>query len=103
MFGTLFISAYFAFISVRPTTRIIPNRNPSLLFFGHIADLTQQEFIEAFQQQNQEDVMHSLLGQVWAKSRIVTKKFDRMYWSFNFLLVTLALWAISQTLAAFAR
>jgi hypothetical protein len=48
MFVALLLSIYFALVVARPVLHVSGARNNSLLYFGHIVQYSEKEFIEAF-------------------------------------------------------
>jgi Pycsar effector protein len=95
MFIALIISIYYTLLVIKPEFRSRQKR-PSRLYFGSIAQLGEEEFVEKFLNQSSHDVVTSVLGQVYAKSQVAERKFIVIRNSLNFLFVALILWAVVQ-------
>jgi hypothetical protein len=97
LFLSLIVSIFFAILASKPILKA-PNQERNLFFFGHIAACEPDEFVTHFLNQTGDDMREALLGQVYVKSKIASYKFAWVRRSTNFLIVALALWAISQIL-----
>ncbi|MBN1122728.1 MAG: hypothetical protein JXJ17_16745 [Anaerolineae bacterium] len=95
LFLSLIISIFFAVLASKPILKA-PQQERNLFFFGHITDCNPDEFTDQFLNQSEDDIREALLGQVYTKSLIASYKFKRVGRSTNFLIIALALWAISQ-------
>lgn len=100
MFLALACSFLWALRVVNPHLR--GSKRFTLMYFGKIAQLDEDEFIDAFQNQSLNDLKVSMLAQVHTKARIAQIKFARVRWSVNFLIASLTCWAIIQLLFAFS-
>lgn len=100
MFISLLASLYYALVAARPTLQL-PEQRRTLLYFGHIAELSEEEFISRFLRQTPQDINESILSQVWVKAQIANRKFTMIRWSLTFLILTVVLWAMVQLLLAF--
>lgn len=100
MFLALACSFLWALRVVNPHLR--GSKRFTLMYFGKIAQMDEDEFIDTFRNQSLHDLSISALAQVHAKARIAQIKFTRARWSVNFLIVSLACWAVLQLLFAFS-
>jgi hypothetical protein len=97
LFLSLIVSIFFAILASKPIVKA-PSQDRNLFFFGHITGCEPDEFVACFMNQSEDDIQAALLGQVYAKSLIAGYKFKRVGRSTNFLIIALALWAVSQVL-----
>ncbi len=97
LFLSLIVSIFFAILASKPILKT-PSQERNLFFFGHITDCKPDEFAAQFLNQSEDDIREALLGQVYTKSLIASYKFKRVGRSTNFLIIALALWAISQVM-----
>jgi hypothetical protein len=70
------------------------------MYFGRIAQSSEDGFISTFLAQSLEELKASILTEVYAKAKIATRKFARVRHSVSFLIVALVLWAVIQLLLA---
>ncbi len=101
MFVALLLSIYFSLVVARPVLHVSGAKNHSLFYFGHIVQYSEKEFIEAFMSLTDEEAQAALLTQIYARSKIVWRKFTAIRHSLDFLVVTLVLWVTTQVLLAF--
>ena len=99
MFLALVCSVYWALRVVNPHLR--GSKHFTLMYFGQIAQMDENDFIHRFGSQSLNDLKASTLAQVHIKARIAQYKFARVRWSVNFLVASLVFWAIIQLLLAF--
>jgi len=99
---SLLACVYFALLVTRPAlgTR---KQKPSLLYFGDIIYLGEQEFIDKFMKQRPEAIPDAILSQVYQKARIAERKFTRIRRSLNFLFLTFVFWALAGVLLALSQ
>ncbi len=100
MFLALVCSFYWALRVVNPHLR--GSKRFTLMYFGRIAQMNEDDFITTFGNQSLSDLKVSILAQVHTKAKIAQIKFARVRWSVHFLLVSLVFWAIIQLLLAFS-
>ena len=100
MFLALACSFFWALRVVNPHLR--GSKQFTLMYFGGIAQMNEDAFIDTFRNQSLNDLKVSTLAQVHTKARIAQIKFARVRWSVNFLIASLACWAIIQLLFAFS-
>lgn len=96
----LLLCVYFALLVTRPALSK-KRQKPSLLYFGHIADMSEQEFLNRFVRQQPEEIRDAILSQVYQKASIAMRKFAAIRRSLNFLFLTFLLWATVGLLLAF--
>jgi hypothetical protein len=100
MFLALVCSFYWAFRVINPHLR--GSKRFTLMYFGRIARMNEDDFINAFGNQSLSDLKVSILAQVHTKAKIDQIKFARVRWSVHFLVVSLVFWSIIQLLLAFS-
>ena len=100
MFLALACSFFWALRVINPHLR--GSKRFTLMYFGKIAQMDEDDFIDTFQNQSLNDLKVSTLAQVHTKARIAQIKFARVRWSINFLIASLAFWALIQLLLAFS-
>jgi disulfide bond formation protein DsbB len=100
VFVALITSIYFAIAASRPILHP-PSQRCNLFFFGHIAQLDEQTFIDTFTGQSEAEMRTSILAQVYAKSLIADHKFASVGRSTNFLIAALVLWAVMRIALVF--
>lgn len=98
MGACLVISIYNALRSSGP--RMTASRRPNLFFFGHVAAMSEEQFEESFLGMNMMDVKTAVLGQIWAKSVIVQRKYKHVALAIRFLFLALGLWLIARVIGA---
>jgi Family of unknown function (DUF5706) len=101
MFLALVGSFYCALLVVRPYFR--SSQRTTLMYFGHIARSSEEEFISKFLAQSLDELKESVLIEVHAKAKIAKRKFERIRHSVDLLIVALVLWTVVQLLQAFGR
>jgi hypothetical protein len=74
--------------------------NASLVYFREIANRAEHQFIEQFKNQNDEQRVNDILGQVWRNSEILKAKFDALKAAFTFLAIALIPWVAALALFA---
>jgi hypothetical protein len=95
MFFALLLSIYYALLVTKPKLRL-PKQRQTLFYFGHIAQCDEDEFIGKFLSLPSDEIIVSILTQVYAKAQVATDKFTEIRRSLNFLITSLILWAIAQ-------
>lgn len=99
MFLALVCSFYYALRVINP--HLQGSKRFTLMYFGQIAQMDEDDFIDTFRNQSLSDLKASTLAQVHTKAKIAQVKFARASRSVNFLILSLIFWAISQLLLAF--
>jgi hypothetical protein len=100
MFLALVCSFYWALRVINPHLR--SSKRLTLMYFGRIAQMNEDDFINTFGNQSLRDLKESTLSQVHTKAKIAQVKFARARWSVNFLLLALVFWSVIQLLLAFS-
>ncbi|MDL5055786.1 DUF5706 domain-containing protein [Oscillatoria laete-virens NRMC-F 0139] len=98
MLIALVTSIFFALGSSRPNLRGSQRRN--LFFFGHAAEMDEDDFLEQFMGMTMEEVKTAIIGQIHAKSIIVVNKYRQIRLSLVFLFTGLLLWIAARLTAA---
>ena len=98
-FVALLLSILFALAAARPILRL-PQQRSTLLYFGHIATMSEDQFVSSFLNQPIQEMRESILAQVWAKSQLANRKFTMTRRSLAFLIGAVGLWALSSALIA---
>lgn len=93
MIGAMLMSIMFALKTARPKL-IATTRMHNLFFFGHIVQLSEDDFVNRFMHMNIQDIKRALLTQIYAKSRILDKKFLFTRYSMTFMFAALLLLAM---------
>jgi hypothetical protein len=99
MLVAVIMSVLAAVNSLRPSL-IAPTNQPNMFFFGHIAQLDQQAFIDRFMAMRMSDVKANIIAQIHTRSVVVTRKYTAVRNSIRFLLLGLLLFAFSRALLA---
>jgi hypothetical protein len=99
-FAALLLSALFVLLVAR--TKLLPGKGSSgsLFFFGRIARMSYQDFVEQFSGQSSAEWRNSLLSEVHITARLVDLKFIRIRYSIDFLIAAVLLWAIMRIVVA---
>lgn len=100
MFLALACSFYWALHVITP--HLQGSKALTLMYFGQIAQMKEEHFIETFRNQSLEDLKVATLAQVHTKAKIAQMKFARVRWSVTFLMASLVFWAIIQLVLAFS-
>lgn len=98
MLMALVTSIFFALGSSRPNLRGSRRRN--LFFFGHVAEMDEDEYLAAFMGMTMDQVKAAVIGQIHAKSGIVANKYRQIRLSLVFLFAGLILWIAARLTAA---
>lgn len=93
MFGALFISMLNALLAARPALSV-KGGGETLFFFGRIAQYSHREFLDVFSSQTLTQQHEAILTEVYNTARIATKKFARVRYSIDYLLIALVLWGL---------
>lgn len=101
MLVSVITSVIFALVAARPRT-IRPHRPNNLFFFGDIVQHQQQDFVAAFMEQSIEDVRRNIIEQIYARSQVVTRKYNLINRSVLFLMLAILFWTSTQVLTAIA-
>ncbi|MBN1313337.1 MAG: hypothetical protein JXB30_18165 [Anaerolineae bacterium] len=101
MFVALLVSVYFSLVVARPVLHVF-GASSSLFYFGNIIQHSEADFIKAFLSLTDDEIRAALLVQVYARSKIVWRKFRAIRHSLSFLVIALVLWIATQILPAFA-
>lgn len=96
------MSVYYALNSSRPNLR---NPQPgamgrNLFFFGHVAQMSGDDYEQQFMGLTMEEVKRSVIRQIHAKSTIVTRKYAMINRSLMLLFLALILWLGSRVVLA---
>lgn len=67
----------------------------SLVYFREIANRTESNFIEEFNQQDEASRTKDVLGQVWRNAEILKKKFDALKVAFILMAVAILPWMVA--------
>ena len=96
---TLLLCVYHALSVTRPA---LTAKRPklSLLYFGDIVDLSEQDFVDRFVRQQPEEIRNAVLSQAYQKALIATRKFASIRRSLNYLFLTFIFWAVVGVLLA---
>lgn len=95
LFAALIASVFLALLAARPILKI-RQQSRSLFYFGHVAQVSEKEFLDEFRKQSSSEIQKSVLAQVHAKAIIANRKYLRVQWSINFLIFALFFWALLQ-------
>jgi hypothetical protein len=98
-FGALLLSTLFALQVARPVLKG-DSTSGTLFFFGRISQMTQSDFIEKFIGQSPGELRQSLLTEVHMTARLARKKFVRIRFSLDFLIVAIFLCGMIQIVVA---
>ncbi len=98
-FGALLCSTLFALQVARPILKG-HSAGGTLFFFGRISQMSQQDFIAQFCRQSPPELRASLLTEVHTTARLASKKFLRIRYSLDFLIVAIFLWGAIQIVVA---
>jgi hypothetical protein len=93
-FASSFLSVFFALAVVKPSLKRPKTSN--LFYFGDIADIPQESFIQEFRDQSLDKISYSLLRQVHIKSQIVNRKFATLNKSLFLFFIALILGVATQ-------
>lgn len=72
----------------------------SVVFFGHIAGMREQKFIEEFNALSGDKLATELLGQVWRNARILSEKIAALKLAYIAMLVSSAPWTFALAVLA---
>jgi len=99
VFISLLLSVYFSLVVARPVLRV-SGASGSLFYFGNIIQHSEADFIQSFSNLRNDEIKAALLVQIYARSKIVWRKFTAIRHSLNFLVLSLVLWIAIQILLA---
>jgi hypothetical protein len=98
MGACLVYSVYNALRSSGP--RLEVRRRANLLFFGDVAELSEEDFEAQFMDMNILEMKSAVLRQVHSKSVIVQRKYVHIRRAIRFLYLALALWLVARVIGA---
>lgn len=98
---TLLVCVYYSLLVTRPALSA-RRKKLSLLYFGDIVDMSEQDFVQRFLNQQPEDIRNAVLDQVYQKAMIARRKFGWIRRSLTFLFLTFIFWAVVGVLLAVA-
>lgn len=88
--GLLAISTYRLFGAFFPHLK--GARDAGLIYFGDIADMTSEEYIQCMKNYTDAEIERDALCQVWRNSEILKKKYDRVKFAFQSTGLALIPW-----------
>lgn len=97
VFGALLASTLFALAATRPTLKV-RNDEGTLFFFSRIARLDHSTYLDHFAAQDSSELRRALLTEVHNTAQIAMRKFVRVRYSIDFLIIAVVLWAVLQLL-----
>ncbi len=100
-FAALLFSTLFALQVARPILKG-HSAGGTLFFFGRISQMSHAEFVEQFSSQSAAELRTSLLTEVHTTARLASKKFLRIRYSLDFLILAIFLWGAIQIVVALA-
>ena len=98
--ATLVLSVYYALLVARPRLTVAGQRR-TLLYAGHIAAWTEQDYVATFLAQTPREMDEAVLAQVHSRAQIANRKFVGIRWSLDFLFVAFLAWATIRLMIAF--
>jgi Family of unknown function (DUF5706) len=98
LFVALLISILSALLVVRPSLR--HRERPTLLYFGQIARMRENEFVERFLGQSGDEALAAVLADIHTQAHIARRKYVGVAFSVSLLIVALALWVLSELFLA---
>lgn len=90
MFVSVVASVVLAVSALMP--RVQSSGRAGLFFFGDIAKLPLDGFVEGFTQQPTDEALTQILTQAYDSAKISQAKHGRMWWSGSLLIFALSLW-----------
>lgn len=87
----LFVSLVLVYLNQYPKTA---SPNPSLIYFGTIAELKFRDFKKEYEEITQEDYLEDVLSQVHINAVILKKKFDSLKTIFLLVATAIPPWLI---------
>ncbi len=105
IFSLLLVSTLAALIATRPALKVRQHNDSNegtLFFFGRIAKMDHQKFVDSFSIQETHELRHAILTEVHNTSRIAARKFRLMRLSIDCLIGAVSLWVIIQLVYGFA-
>lgn len=98
-------SVLFCICCLAPTLKV--DGESSLIFFDHVAKNYEKagEYEAAILQKFKDDseVVEQVASQIWANSKVASKKYDAVMWSTRFFLGTVALFIIGIAIMVASR
>ena len=102
LFVSLLVAVYYAVLVSVPILAPRKKKEPppaqNLYFFGDVAGMGRDQFVEAFLAQTEGHARRAILEQIYSKSVIATAKFARIKQGARFLILALAFWVVKQIL-----
>lgn len=95
----LVLSIFYALRGSKPNLRRT-RLSRNLFFFGDIAGLDEDAYVDAFLDMTMQDIKEQVARQVHARSLIIVKKYHSIRWSLRFLFVALGLFVVTRALLA---
>src|SRR5581483_3211835 len=100
LFFAILASTLFALIAARPALKAHRDDEGTIFFFGRISQMAHADYLEAFNSSHPKQLRHAILTEVHNTSQIATRKFKRIRYSLDFLIVGVLLWGAIQILLA---
>lgn len=94
MILSIILSVFFALSTTRPNTAP-PAQMLNLFFWGHIAQMPEEDYRERFMNMSITEVKLYVITQIHARSRVVARKFRFVQRSLDFLFVSLLLYVLT--------
>jgi hypothetical protein len=102
MLLALFVSVYYALITARPNLIPPPGANRNLFFFGHIAQMDEEAYVDAFLGMSMDDVKRTVIRQIYARSVVVERKYRNVRVSLTFLFLGLVCFVAARIILSVA-
>ena len=94
------ISYFFVYKSSFPS---LEGGHASLIYFGEIAKLREQEFVKSFREQSGDALVDDMLSQVWRNSQILAQKFNAIKVAFVVTGLSLLPWCLFLAASSVTR
>ena len=95
-FVALLLSSIFALLVARPMILSDGEANSSFFFFGRISQMGVQDFVKQFSNQSSAELRNCLLTEVHMTAQLARKKFTRIRYSLDFLIVAVLIWQLCR-------
>lgn len=96
----LALSFYFVYRCSFPNLK---GGHSSLVYFGEISKMREQEYLKAFHKASVDEIADDLLAQTWRNAQILTKKFDAIKIAFILTGLALVPWVAFLVLASISH
>lgn len=97
IFGALLFSTLYALAATRPALKVRDDVG-TLFMFTRIAQLDHGTYLDHFAAQGTAELRRALLTEVHNTAQIATRKFKRVRYSIDFLIIAVVLWVVLQLL-----